>query len=1420
MQLTEEASATLSLLCDADGTVIASTSASARFEAGSPIVQAYAFDHGECDRRDIQRQLKIAAAGKPARTRQWMRVGENELVRVELHFLPMRSGEEIASILIRIEPTGLTRRRERIAPADEPQTPGTDSIFEINLPVALLRIDPANTRILAANAAFAGLIGRDRQTLKSAALVDLVHTGDRRPLQSLIDRLRKDPQTDRTLDISFRSADTDVSVSITLIDEPGPPATLLAVVRDRSAETSMAALMKRADELADLSVRNDSRLRTLQRLVDACPIGLAVFEGDTPRAASRVATPILADANADSIVRHDFDIGLPGLIGRLLITPQMLAAVGVAAEAPAAELHGDFAFTLTIDDQANAAGFTEQFARRLGIDATVETIAAHDWLANADALRAELGERTSPFSIDLLVRSSDLSTIQFLAAVGPVRDGRRNVILIENARVASLLAEIESQRVRASRVFDGVPVGLLVLDESSRVTAANAAAAMLLGSTSMSLVGRPAGSMFDSSRRWPGSEEFTSAIRTGMSARWTDIDLPGDRRVDLLLLADQSPVMLAVIDRTNELNQADLAERFRARAAALDEVVSPGWVGWDMLLGTFDLDARCRELLGITDATPNAGSIIAAARAEDRDAVEHAIFDALEPERGGRLDVSFQSAAGRPVRLRGVVSFSGVGAHRVPARMTLAAVDQSELAAVETQIASLTEQIEQMQRSLQSRDGRLAELDRTLAAGAARFDQLKAERDTLKQQLDELDAQLRLRTAEINALVEASPDAVRILSDGVVRHNQAAVELFGTPGAAESIASPAAWLEVQGASIDADDFPISRATAGEFASSEFEFGNDDDRHVVQSSAAPIVVDGVLRGVVAVDQDKTAAVAAGQLLDRANADLDSVFESPLVAAAVIGEDGTIERSSARFDQLAGITAGQSVDGVFASIRNLPANPGEIELLSGRRLIVSRVELGGGRSLVTLDDRSETADALARLAAIEATLDELTDSMIAASEMTRAAMIVVDDAGVVRAATPAARSLLNLDSMPATLDASAWFDESRRPLAGDSLPWRTDAGRRRMRFGPGGQTLLDVLVARVGSAALITLVDPEAESRAARQLELQADELRRKASDDRERFVRAVQLLWHEIALPMRLIRSLVASDHAGQPQVRRDVRELSLLAERLCASRLDRAVTHTPPEMETGDLVAVVRQSIRLFADERHADAMKVNLPDEPILVRTSLVAVRHVVWLLLSAATGQRVISMNVNRERVEIVIETEPTVGPEELARSIRGALVGGEPRFSHSDLGRRTRFVLSMPLAAQQIETPPPAEEAPLQTLLIEDHESTSRVLSRQLARSGCIVHTAGSLAEAETILARQRSINLVLCDLTLPDEDPCAWVSRLVRKQAVAVIALSPFGGSPDLATLDEAGFVGRLVKPVDLHQLAAIVDRVREHLSSNS
>jgi PAS domain S-box-containing protein len=115
------------------------------------------------------------------------------------------------------------------------------------------------------------------------------------------------------------------------------------------------------------------------------------------------------------------------------------------------------------------------------------------------------------------------------------------------------------------------------------------------------------------------------------------------------------------------------------------------------------------------------------------------------------------------------------------------------------------------------------------------------------------------------------------------------------------------------------------------------------------------------------------------------------------------------------------------------------------------------------------------------------------------------------------------------------------------------------------------------------------------------------------------------------------------------------------------------------------------------------------------------------------------------------------------------------------------------------------------PLRILLVEDHRDTRHALSRLLTHFGHEVLVADNVRSATEILGADQ-IDVLLCDIGLPDGSGYEVASQARAKGHVKAIALTGFGTEADVRRSKEAGFDFHLVKPVNLQELQTVLDQL--------
>jgi signal transduction histidine kinase/ActR/RegA family two-component response regulator len=266
-------------------------------------------------------------------------------------------------------------------------------------------------------------------------------------------------------------------------------------------------------------------------------------------------------------------------------------------------------------------------------------------------------------------------------------------------------------------------------------------------------------------------------------------------------------------------------------------------------------------------------------------------------------------------------------------------------------------------------------------------------------------------------------------------------------------------------------------------------------------------------------------------------------------------------------------------------------------------------------------------------------------------------------------------------------------------------------------------------------------------------------------------------------------------------------------------------------------------SVRLDATEHHARADPARL--QQVLWNVVKNAVKF------TPAKGQIHVASSNEGDQLQIqVSDTGIGIEPQHLGRifnafeqtsddvtrrfgglglglAISKALIeahGGQLLVSSEGKGKGATFSIRLHVAAARavVASASSSETAtgPLHTmrlLLVEDHADTAKVMGLLLQNLGHRVATAHSVADALE-LAHQQPFDVVLSDLGLPDGSGLDLMRELARKYGLRGVAISGYGMEEDVAEAERAGFSAHLTKPVNFHQVQAVLSQLAATNSS--
>ena len=114
-------------------------------------------------------------------------------------------------------------------------------------------------------------------------------------------------------------------------------------------------------------------------------------------------------------------------------------------------------------------------------------------------------------------------------------------------------------------------------------------------------------------------------------------------------------------------------------------------------------------------------------------------------------------------------------------------------------------------------------------------------------------------------------------------------------------------------------------------------------------------------------------------------------------------------------------------------------------------------------------------------------------------------------------------------------------------------------------------------------------------------------------------------------------------------------------------------------------------------------------------------------------------------------------------------------------------------------------------LRILVVEDHNDTLQALSRLLCHFGHEISLADTAQSALNAID-SKEFDVVLCDIALPDGNGYDVVAEAKRKRPVKAVALTGFSATDDIKRGQQAGFDFHLTKPVDFHELRAVLGQI--------
>ncbi|MBE2287604.1 MAG: PAS domain S-box protein, partial [Prosthecobacter sp.] len=396
----------------------------------------------------------------------------------------------------------------------------------------------------------------------------------------------------------------------------------------------------------------------------------------------------------------------------------------------------------------------------------------------------------------------------------------------------------------------------------------------------------------------------------------------------------------------------------------------------------------------------------------------------------------------------------------------------------------------------------------------------------------------------------------------------------------------------------------------------------------------------------------------------------------------------------------------------------------------------------------------------------------------------------------------------------------------------------------------------------------LKDAEKQLRENEERLLLARDEAEQASRAKDRFL---AVLSHELRTPLTpVLMALGALEHDQgiSEGVREDLAmmkrnielETKLIDDLLDISRITSGKLKL--EIEPVDLNEVVRHACEICRPQLHECGVRLEAELDPSagVVSGDPARLQQVLWNVLKNAikfSSQpgliRITTRQVDGTHAEVRVQDNGVGIPPErlphifnafeqggskvtrkfgglgLGLAISKALVElhhGTIRAESGGKGQGATFIIELPgkvltsTARIRLTAPPAGQRMPkLRLLVVEDHADTLRTLTRLLTSMGCTVLTAGSVASAVELAARE-SFDMVLSDLGLPDGDGREVMRRVRARRNVPGIAMSGYGTDEDVQRSREAGFCEHLTKPVEFSTLKQVILRLSSDLADRS
>jgi CheY-like chemotaxis protein len=142
--------------------------------------------------------------------------------------------------------------------------------------------------------------------------------------------------------------------------------------------------------------------------------------------------------------------------------------------------------------------------------------------------------------------------------------------------------------------------------------------------------------------------------------------------------------------------------------------------------------------------------------------------------------------------------------------------------------------------------------------------------------------------------------------------------------------------------------------------------------------------------------------------------------------------------------------------------------------------------------------------------------------------------------------------------------------------------------------------------------------------------------------------------------------------------------------------------------------------------------------------------------------------------------------------------------------------RFAASRPAEARRADLAVSAIGNGVRVLIVDDNDDAAEMLADLVGSFGYLARAVYDGPSA-LVAAVQFEPDIAILDIGLPIMDGYELAARLRDHSTLSrtqLIAVSGYGQPQDRVRSAEVGFVAHLVKPVDLEQVRAVLDQLRQ------